>query len=60
MFIKHSITGKLTLLLVYVNDMIIARDEKTEKLALKEILAAQFEMKDLGKIRYFLGIEVGY
>nr|KYP47675.1 Retrovirus-related Pol polyprotein from transposon TNT 1-94 [Cajanus cajan]KYP47687.1 Retrovirus-related Pol polyprotein from transposon TNT 1-94 [Cajanus cajan] len=40
LFIKHSSTGKLTLLLVYVDDMIIAGDDETEKLALKEKLTA--------------------
>nr|KYP52093.1 hypothetical protein KK1_026003 [Cajanus cajan] len=54
LFIKHSSTGKLTLLLVYVDDMIIAGDDETKK------LTAQFEMKDLGKLKYFLGIEVVY
>jgi len=38
LFIKHSNIGKFTLLLLYVNDIIIARDDETEILALKENL----------------------
>jgi len=60
LFIKHSQEGKLTLLLVYVDDMIVAEDDEHEKQILKEKLVAQFEMKDLGKLKYFLGIEVSY
>jgi len=41
-FIKHSVTGKLTLLMVFVDDIIIAGHDKIEKLALKEKVAAQF------------------
>nr|KYP74164.1 hypothetical protein KK1_006832 [Cajanus cajan] len=50
----------LTILLVYVDDMIIISDDEEEKLTLKKKLATQFEMKDLGKMKYFLGIEVAY
>ncbi|RDX79060.1 putative mitochondrial protein, partial [Mucuna pruriens] len=60
LFIKHSLDGKLTLFLVYVDDMIVTSDDEIEKLTLKEKLTTQFEMKELGKLKYFLEIEVAY
>jgi len=33
----------------------IVGDDEHEKQILKEKLAAQFDMKDLGKLKYFLG-----
>ena len=41
-------------------DIIIAGDDELEEQTLRERLAAQFEMKDLKKLKYFLGIEVAY
>jgi len=40
--------------------MIITSDDENEKQTLSERLTAQFEMKDLGKLKYFFGIEVAY
>jgi hypothetical protein len=40
--------------------MIIAGNDELEKQNLRKELAAQFEMKDLGKLKYFLGMEVAY
>lgn len=44
---------------MYVDDIIMRRDDLTEKQLLKERLAAKFGMNDLG-LRCFLGIEVAY
>ena len=38
--------------------MIITRDDKEEICILKEQLSREFEMKDLGQLKYFIGIEV--
>jgi len=57
---KHSPKGKLTLLLVYVDDVIVARDDEHEKQILKEKLVTKFEMKNLRKLKYFLRIKVAY
>lgn len=38
----------------------ISCDDAADKLFLKEKLATVFEMKDLGKLKYFLGIQVAY
>jgi len=38
--------------------MIVAGEDEHEKQILKEKLATKLEMKDLRKLKYFLGIEV--
>lgn len=48
--------GKLTLVVIYVDDLIIASNNKKMS-KLKENLAKSFEMKDLGQLHYCLGIE---
>ena len=49
--------GKI-LLIVYVDDIIITGDDKQSIDDLKRYLQNSFRTKDLGKLRYFLGIEV--
>lgn len=58
LFLKHQ-SEKVTALIVYVDDMIIiTSDDKEEISKLQEQLSAEFEMKNLGGLKYFLGIEV--
>ncbi|GKV44231.1 hypothetical protein SLEP1_g51429 [Rubroshorea leprosula] len=51
-------TQDMVLLLLYVDDMIITRDDVASVEELKQSLSQKFEMKDLGGLSYFLGLEV--
>ena len=57
LFLKHQ-RGKVTTLIIYVDDMVITGDDTIEMDKLQRQLASEFEMKDLGELKYFLGIEV--
>ena len=48
----------IVLITIYVDDLIIVGDSETEIEHVKGLLKEEFEMKDLGELRYFLGIEV--
>ena len=57
MFVRTGKMGRL-IVLVYVDDLIITGDSAAEIDALKRSLHATFAIKDLGELRYFLGIEM--
>ncbi|GKD58117.1 ribonuclease H-like domain-containing protein [Tanacetum coccineum] len=57
MFTK-SFSDVFIALLVYVDDIIITGNSLTEIEKVKQFLKAKFMIKDLGKLKYFLGIEV--
>ena len=46
------------LLVIYVDDLIITGDSDEDILHVKMLLKQKFEMKDLGELCYFLGIEL--
>ena len=60
LFIKHASAGKISILLVYVDDILVTGDDEEEKQSLGEYLNGEFEMKKLGRLKYFLGIEVAH
>jgi hypothetical protein len=58
LFIKHSTQGMVTILIVYVDDIVLTGNDDGEIQNLKHRLSNEFEIKDLGSLKYFLGIEV--
>ncbi|KAE8665979.1 tir-nbs resistance protein [Hibiscus syriacus] len=54
LFVKAN-EGKLAIVLVYVDDLIIT---EAEILQTKENLLVRFQMKELGQLKHFLGLEV--
>ena len=57
LFLK-KVGDKITVLIIYVDDMIVTGNDLTEMSKLKDYLSSKFDMKDLGRLKYFLGIEV--
>ncbi|KAK1412979.1 hypothetical protein QVD17_34637 [Tagetes erecta] len=53
---KHN--KSLCILLVYVDDIIITGDNDIDLKAVKAQIMSKFKIKDLGELKYFLGIEV--
>ena len=58
MFVKHGAGNKIAILIVYVDDIIITGNDDEEISRLKIKLGTEFELKDLGEMKYFLGMEV--
>ena len=59
MFIK-KLNEDITILTVYVDDILITGNNPQEIQHLKAFMASTFSIKNLGKARFFLGFELAY
>ena len=60
MFVRHSQDGKIVVLIVYADDIILIENDLLEMNWLKQSFSSEFKIKNLGSLRYFLGMEVAW
>ena len=58
MFVKIETGGKILIISLYVDDLIFTSNDAYLIEEFKCSMKSKFEMTDLGKMRYFLGVEV--
>jgi hypothetical protein len=56
----YTKNNTFTVLLVYVDDIILAGDSIAEFDRIKAVLDVAFKIKNLGQLKYFLGLEVSH
>ncbi|XP_068331609.1 uncharacterized mitochondrial protein AtMg00810-like [Pyrus communis] len=59
LYVKHD-GQSVVVLLLYVDDIILSRDDETKVQAVINQLTSEFDMKDLGLLHYFLGLQIEY
>lgn len=57
LFNKHTNISFIAVL-VYVDDLLICESDTTQIADLKDMFSQSFHMKDLGQLKYFLGLEL--
>lgn len=50
--------GKLTIVLVYVDDLIVTEEDKDEVQRARRNMQGRFQMKDFVELNHFLGIKM--
>lgn len=59
-YVQHTSEGNMTLVCLYVDDILLTGSSEQEIAKFKKVLMNEFEMTDLGKMTYFLGMEFRY
>ena len=59
-FYHHTSSRQCIYLIVYVNDIVITSSDHDGIQKLKQHLFNHFKTKDLGKLKYFMGIEIAH
>ncbi|CAN0896019.1 Retrovirus-related Pol polyprotein from transposon TNT 1-94 [Linum grandiflorum] len=57
LFTKTTTRG-ITILLIYVDDMILTGSDEDGISDIRKILSSQFQVKELGELSYFLGLQI--
>lgn len=58
LFIKTGAGGKILIVSLYVDDLIFTGNDESMFVKFKNSMKLEFDMTDLGKMKYFLGVEV--
>ena len=57
LYVRENENG-IVIICIYVDDLIVGGNNEAETEHVKTLLKQEFDMKDLGELRYFLGIEI--
>ena len=57
LYVRKNDSG-IVIICIYVDDLIVGGDHVADVEHVKSLLKKEFDMKDLGELRYFLGIEI--
>jgi hypothetical protein len=56
--VRHGPNGSILIVILYVDDLIIAGSSRAEVDQFKKDIAKRFDMSDLGALKFFLGMEI--
>ncbi len=57
LYVRKSDEG-IVVITIYVDDLIVGGDNEKEVEHVKSLLKQKFDMKDLGELKFFIGIKV--